>query len=349
MSLAINFDLKHSNKIFIWLCLCIIFVILMIGVGGLTRLTRSGLSITQWKIITGIIPPINDAQWLEEFDRYKQIPEFKIYNQKMNLQEFKQIYFMEYFHRLLARITAMVFFIPLIWFYFARIINLKYFIKIGAIFSLVFVQGLIGWLMVKSGLYERTSVNEFWLAFHLMCALLIFCLISWQILILDIDKPIEYKLKSNIVLGLVTFFILPIQMFLGALVAGMHIIGFCYQNKDPLCAHNPLAIIGFSSYFDMPYLYLHRFGAVILFILIVALIWKNIKYKISWLLLFSLLIQLILGLLSVLLNVDSYLFGSIFTLNIVFAAVHQLNAFLIMFILLKLLKNNLLKMQNKLN
>lgn len=330
---------NNTRPVKIWLFFCILFVLLMVFIGGFTRLTRSGLSITEWNFITGILPPINETEWLEEFEKYKKIPEFYILNQDMKIYEFKKIYLTEYFHRLVARLTGVIFIIPLIFLFILRKISFNFFLKNLGIFLLIIGQGLVGWLMVRSGLKDRISVSEFMLGFHLLFALLIFSLISWQFLkIIYQKKDLNIENNSlkivNFMLKLAIFVFLPVQIFFGGLVAGLHINGFCFENSHELCAHNPFKIINFENFFMIKYLYIHRMFAIFVFSFLSAIILINLIKKIvmkdSLYLLCFLLLQMILGVLSILIGNNEY--------NIIYASFHQLNAFFIMFMSLKIFR-----------
>jgi cytochrome c oxidase assembly protein subunit 15 len=148
-------------------------------VGGATRLTHSGLSITEWKPVRGVIPPLNPAQWAQEFDRYKQIPQYRLLNQGMSLAEFKGIYWWEWTHRLLGRLIGFVFVVPFAWFLIRRELPRRLIWRCAALFALGGLQGLIGWWMVASGLEVRTSVAPERLALHLGTALILFIALIW--------------------------------------------------------------------------------------------------------------------------------------------------------------------------
>ena len=154
-----------------WLFAVAGLIVAMVVVGGITRLTESGLSITQWKPISGIIPPLTQAQWQAEFDGYKRIPEYAAFNQGMTLAGFKAIFFWEYVHRLLGRVIGMAFALPLLWFAVRRRIPSGYGWRLVAILALGGFQGAIGWWMVASGLSVRTDVSHVRLAIHLLTAL----------------------------------------------------------------------------------------------------------------------------------------------------------------------------------
>ena len=159
---------KQPIAISNWLNAVAFLVFIMVIVGGITRLTESGLSITEWKPITGAIPPMSEEVWVSEFEKYKQIPEYLEINGPagMTLKDFKQIYFWEWIHRLLGRLIGLAFALPLAWFAFKRAIPDGYGVRLSALLVLGGMQGAIGWWMVTSGLTERTDVSHFRLATH---------------------------------------------------------------------------------------------------------------------------------------------------------------------------------------
>lgn len=165
-----------------WLFVVAGLIVAMVVIGGITRLTESGLSITQWKPISGTIPPLNQAQWQAEFDNYKRIPEYQAFNRDMTLAGFKHIFFWEYLHRLWGRLIGMAFALPLLWFAVRRQIPAGYGWRLGALLALGGFQGAIGWWMVASGLSVRTDVSHIRLAVHLLTALTILAGIVWTAL-----------------------------------------------------------------------------------------------------------------------------------------------------------------------
>lgn len=328
-----------NKSIKIWLSICLIFLLSMVFIGGFTRLSRAGLSITEWNFITGSIPPLNQKNWINEFAKYQKIPEFKTINHEMGLNEFKKIYLIEYFHRLLARITALILFLPLILFFLFKKIDNKFFFKNLFIFSLIIVQGTIGWLMVKSGLKNRVSVNEFMLGFHLVFALLIFSLVSFEFFKLQkkdnriLNNSEKKTLQMNFFfIKFLCFFGIPLQIFFGGLVAGLHVNGFCFQNSHELCTHNPLKFIGFENFFIMQNLFIHRNFAIFIFFLILFVIFNNFRKKFAIfeniLIILIICFQMILGIFALSIGNKN--------LNIFFASIHQLNAFFLMFVILKI-------------
>ena len=164
----------YNPFIYLWLLLITAMVLLIIVIGGLTRLTGSGLSMTDWRPILGIIPPLSLDSWLVVFEMYKQTPEYKIVNKNMTLDEFKYIFWWEWFHRIFARAIGIVFILPLIYFTIKKQIQSSLFIRLGIVFLFGLFQAVIGWWMVKSGLTENPYVSPYRLTFHLLNALIIF-------------------------------------------------------------------------------------------------------------------------------------------------------------------------------
>ena len=176
-------DVKKNNDFFDkWLKINLVLVFLIIIVGGLTRLTDSGLSITTWDVVSGIFPPITNSQWIDAFNLYKEIPQFYLLNQSMTMDEFKVIYYWEYIHRILGRILGLLFLIPFLFIYFKKIFSKEYNLNFLNLFILILVQGTVGWYMVKSGLVENTTVSHYRLALHLNLAFILFSAILWYLL-----------------------------------------------------------------------------------------------------------------------------------------------------------------------
>ena len=168
-----NLSEKKINELFLhWLFISLILVFSIIVVGGLTRLTNSGLSITEWELFKGILPPLNEGSWNDYFNEYKKIPQYELINFDMTLLQFKIIFYWEYFHRMLARFIGLFFLIPLILFYLSKKINTDYIKVCYLIFILIVFQGIIGWLMVKSGLVNDVTVSHYRLSLHLSTAII---------------------------------------------------------------------------------------------------------------------------------------------------------------------------------
>ncbi len=209
---------KSRRAVGIWL-LCVALVILaMVTIGGLTRLTGSGLSITQWDPIMGAIPPLNQAAWMDAFAKYQRIPQYIVENRGMTLEGFKGIFWWEWSHRLLGRLLGVLFIVPFLWFASVGAIRRSDWPRMMLLFGLGAFQGFIGWWMVASGLEVRTSVSQYRLAIHLGTALLLLVAILWIALeYLRGGKSTGLSKRATAFAVLVYF-----QMLLGALVAGLH-------------------------------------------------------------------------------------------------------------------------------
>ena len=205
-----------------WLWAVAALIVAMVVVGGITRLTESGLSITEWKPITGAIPPLTDAQWQAAFDSYKRIPEYRAFNTGMTLGGFKAIFFWEYLHRLLGRMIGLAFALPLLWFAVRKRIPAGYGKRLAALLALGGLQGAVGWWMVASGLTERTDVSHLRLAVHLLLALFILAGVAWTALDLRQlhRRPLSAPARLSPVAG-VALILLFAQLGFGALTAGL--------------------------------------------------------------------------------------------------------------------------------
>jgi heme a synthase len=210
-----------NRAVVAWLWTGVIMIVIQVLLGGITRLTGSGLSITEWKPIVGVIPPLNEQDWMAAFEKYKQIPQFREINGSFTLSEFKFIFFWEWLHRLWARLFAIAFIIPFAWFYFKKMIRPEMVRPLIVLFLLGAVQGLIGWFMVSSGLSKLTSVSHYRLAIHFIMALLCLCYALWFILQLTI-KPGQVLVNQRLrKFTMVIFSLLCLQLVYGAFMAGL--------------------------------------------------------------------------------------------------------------------------------
>jgi heme a synthase len=213
-----------------WLIAVAALVFAMIVVGGITRLTESGLSITRWEPITGAIPPLDEAAWQAAFDAYRQSPQYQLVNTGMSLDEFRNIYFWEYVHRLLGRLVGVAFALPLAWFAWRRAIPAGYGWKLGALLALGALQGAIGWWMVASGLVDRPEVSHIRLAVHLLAAFAIFAALIWVALDLArLARDPAARPARMPTLAIWTLSALALQMMFGAYVAGLE-AGYAYAS-----------------------------------------------------------------------------------------------------------------------
>jgi cytochrome c oxidase assembly protein subunit 15 len=203
-----------------WLLGLAALIVIMVLVGGATRLTESGLSIVEWKPVTGTLPPLNQEQWTEAFDAYKTIPQYRELNTGMNLAEFKTIFWWEWSHRVLGRVIGVAYLLPFLWFLWRGMLSTDLRRRLWLVFGLGALQGAVGWWMVASGLSQRVEVSQYRLATHLVLALLIFACIVWTLRRLA-DRPssvASWRLKiTGVALVVLTF----VQLYLGALVAGL--------------------------------------------------------------------------------------------------------------------------------
>lgn len=209
-------SISHSGQIRIWLLSTIIMVILMILIGGVTRLTDSGLSMVEWRPLWGFLPPISQFEWNRVFELYMKSPEYIFKNKGMSLEEFKEIFFWEYFHRLWGRLIGIIFIIPLLFFIIVKKIPKSILSKLFLILFLGGLQGFIGWWMVKSGLVNDPTVSQYRLTIHLSNALLILSLLIW--VYLDVKEGVS-QIKPDF--SFFMFSILFITIIAGAFVAGM--------------------------------------------------------------------------------------------------------------------------------
>ena len=224
-------EIKDNRQIANWLFLVCAMIFCMVIVGGVTRLTESGLSMVHWKPVSGIIPPLNDGEWAREFAAYKQYPEYQKVNRGMSLDEFKSIFFWEYSHRLLGRLIGLVFFIPFVFFLVKGRVSDSLKPKLWLMFFLGGLQGGLGWWMVKSGLVDRPDVSHYRLTAHLGLAVLIYLYIFWIAIGLVMTggtKSRERYVPALVILVGMIF----LQVLLGGLVAGLN-AGMIY-NTWPL-------------------------------------------------------------------------------------------------------------------
>ena len=313
----INFmSYQNVNKyISYWLLLITILIAAMIIVGGLTRLTDSGLSITKWQLFSGFLPPLNSDDWENYFNLYKEIPEFKLQNYSMTINEFKIIFWWEWAHRFLGRLIGICFLFPLI--IFTIILGFSNLKKLYFIFFLICFQGFIGWYMVSSGLVDRVDVSHFRLALHLIIAFIIFSLILWDYLKLKNINLSHVKLKFY--LPWIFLILIFCQITIGAFVSGMD-AGTIY-NSWPLMGSSYFPNDSkFINLFDLtafsdPSLvqFFHRNLAYIIFIYYLILTYKIYRNNFSryFLLIkiigFILLVQIILGIFTLLYDAQIYL------------------------------------------
>ena len=314
---------KINNQLSLWLITMFWIISIMIVVGGLTRLTDSGLSITEWQLFSGILPPLNNNDWIMYFNLYKKIPEYELQNYNMTLSEFKTIFWWEWGHRFLGRVIGISFLIPLVYFSF----KIKFYklLNLYLIFFLICFQGFVGWYMVSSGLVDRVDVSHFRLSIHLLIAFLILSLIFWNYLKTKVIN--NNTRRISVFLPLIFLILVFIQIVVGAFVSGMD-AGKIY-NSWPLMGNtyfpndNDFKDLFRLSAFSDPSLvqFMHRNLAYLImffYFLIFFKIYKNKiydLYKSINILGIFIILQIILGIYTVIYGAQLYI-----------AAMHQLSS-----------------------
>ena len=332
----VNSD-NYIKYLKLWLITLFSLIVLMVAVGGLTRLTDSGLSITAWELFTGILPPINIIEWNFYFSEYKKIPEYQNINYGMSLEEFKVIFYWEYAHRLLARFVGLFTLVPLLFFSLYFKTTSYYSNKYYWLFLLVCLQGFIGWYMVSSGLIENNDVSHFRLSIHLSLALFILCLIFWYIL--DIYKIERFDKKISNLFLLFILKLIVVQIILGAFLSGLD-GGLIYNSWPDMNGSFLPNDVGYNDLINTQLLnnpsiiqFLHRVTAYFLLFFIIILNFLIIKnnHGTKNIILFDLaiLIQIFLGIVTLLSGVE-----------IKYASLHQLGSIFVLTSYLVILYKN---------
>lgn len=328
---------KSQNPVIIWLIVGALLVISMVVIGGITRLTQSGLSMVEWNLVMGSVPPMNEIEWQQTFEKYKESPEFHIVNYEFDLEDFKSIFWWEYIHRMLGRLIGLVFIIPFFIFLYQKRIDKPLLKKLLAIFILGAFQGFLGWYMVKSGLVKDPHVSHYRLAAHLIAALTLFSLILWTALELIFkdsklqNDPFLNKIRNLSIAGTI---LLIIQIIYGAFVAGLK--AGLYYNTWPKMGSNwvpsevghAISRDGLTSLVDNITVvqFIHRYLAWIVAI-IVILIWAKVRRSLKdsdlWpgvqFLVGMTIIQILLG-----------IFTLIYQVPISLGVIHQLGSVLLL-------------------
>ena len=335
-----NHASRADRLVGVWLLSVAALIILMVLVGGLTRLTDSGLSITEWRPVTGVLPPLSLADWMSEFDKYKDIPEYQLINKDFSLEEFKYIYWWEWGHRQLGRVIGLVFFIPFVFFLLRGFIAKQNILPLTGIFFLGGLQGFMGWYMVQSGLTDRVDVSQYRLAMHLGLALIIFCLVFWQALRLLQPAQFTARASKQIYFGYFLIFMVFMQSLLGALVAGLNAgktyTDWPYMDGDLI----PSGLVDMqptmNNFFEnhLTVQFDHRIGAYLLLILVVLHFWSQFKHNAptrltAGLLMLGVVGQAILGIITLMQAVPMHLgalhqLGAIFVLALTVYHVYKL-------------------------
>jgi len=332
-----HLDQNYKNSIMLWLITLTIMVFLIIIIGGLTRLTDSGLSMVDWQPILGTIPPLNNNQWIDVFNDYKLTPEFLYVNKNMTLDEFKYIFWWEWFHRFFARLIGLVFIIPFIYFLIKKNLNSFFYKRFSIIFSLGLFQALVGWWMVKSGLSDDPFVSPYRLTFHLTNAVIIYALLLWtSVEYFHLKSTNFISIRSKNVLILISIILVFVTILSGGFMAGSHagqsFNTYPLMNGKIIPDDIYLEDLGFLNIFEntVTINFNHRWIATITFIYTFSffsyLIFKkviNLSNQIIISVLLILTLQFLLGIMALLSNVSIY-YGSL----------HQTNSIALLSILL---------------
>lgn len=302
--------LMEAKPVAIWLFLCSFMVICMVGIGGFTRLSKAGLSITEWKPITGTLPPLSEQDWIKEKVKYEATPEYEAFNYGMSMEEFRTIYLIEYVHRLIARLTGLVFILPFIYFTLKKRIPKNAVIRLSTALLFGILQAFAGWYMVKSGLVVNPHVSHYKLALHLLLALVIFALLSYQFFDYQIKPKQIIKINSNITCYIwIILILVTIQIIFGAFVAGLN-AGLIYNTfplmdgqivPEDLFYLQPAWLNIFENRATVQFV--HRVLALLILVLVAILTIKNASVKPVYIMLLSVIVQVILGVVTLLLHI----------------------------------------------
>jgi cytochrome c oxidase assembly protein subunit 15 len=297
-----------------WLLLVAALVLAMIVVGGITRLTESGLSITRWEPVSGAVPPLNEADWRAELELYRQTPQYQLVNSGMSLAEFKHIYFWEYVHRLLGRLIGLAFALPLAWFAWKRAIPRGYGWKLAGLLALGGLQGAIGWWMVASGLVERPEISHIRLAVHLLAAFAIFGALIW--VALDLRRLVgdSAARPANMpTLAIWALSLLFLQFLFGAYVAGLE-AGYAFSTWPKMGdgwfpSGAPMLEPWLRNFVDNPVMvqFVHRWlawGVAAAAGLLALAAWRRGRRLEAGAVVLAVLVQILLGILILLSGVD---------------------------------------------
>lgn len=312
---------KH-DKTLIWLAVTAFMVFAMAIIGAVTRLTESGLSMTEWRPLMGAIPPLTEEEWMRVFDKYKQIPEYQEVNSWMELTDFKKIFFWEWLHRLWGRLIGLVYAAPFLWFWVKDKLPQGYKSRFLFILLLGAAQGLMGWFMVMSGLSERTDVSHYRLAAHLILAVFIFGCLIWTMMDIKYTR-VHWSMKNFCIKrhGFVSLILLFFTILWGAFVAGTN--GGLVYNTWPLMGGGlvPPEVTGLSSLHDIPasIQFFHRWIAILAALAILTFSWRIKDGPLAGMT----FIQVLLGMGTLLMSVPIWM-----------AALHQAGAFILFGLLL---------------
>ncbi len=318
-----------AKKVSLWLITGLILVGLMVVIGGITRLTDSGLSMVDWKLIKGAIPPINEVEWNEAFNKYKKFPEYQKINKGMTLSEFKFIFFWEYIHRLLGRIIGIVFIIPFVYFWRKKYFNPKQKKQLTILLLLGSLQAFLGWFMVKSGLVDVPDVSHYRLALHLVVAFAIMCYIYW--IIINLNNIKKETNKMIFTLSRMLIICLIIQVIYGAFTAGLkagYIIPHNSNLLNTIFGYNIRGLNDFNILTNgIDIQAVHRLLAWFIFGIVIYIFKKTRNTNLSYnglVILIITTIQIFLGITTLLsrVNIYSAVIHQLFAILLLLTAIH---------------------------
>lgn len=329
-------EASARRQIIIWLSTGCLLIFLMVLIGGITRLTGSGLSMTDWKLIAGSVPPSTEVEWQASFEAYQQFPEFQVQPPGFDLNDYKSIFWWEYIHRVLGRLIGIVFLLPFLYFLFTKKIRGSFVWKLVGLFALGGLQGFFGWFMVKSGLVDNPHVSHYRLAIHLVTAFLTFAYTFW--LILSILFP-QRKLSGHERMYKLTgiFIVLAfVQIIWGAFTAGLK-AGLFYNSfpkmgdqwiADGVTAMTPFYLNFIEGIAGVQFV--HRYLGIALLVYGIWYFWKSRKLQTGGLMKEAVNYVMILIFLQVLLGIFALIFGIPLSL----ALIHQIGAFFLLMTLI---------------
>jgi cytochrome c oxidase assembly protein subunit 15 len=310
----------RPRAVALWLLAVAALVFLMVVVGGITRLTESGLSIVRWEPLTGTLPPIGEQAWAAEFAAYRQSPQYQLVNSGMSLEDFKNIYFWEYVHRLLGRIIGLAFALPLAWFAWKRAIPSGFGWKLVALLALGGLQGAIGWWMVESGLVDRPDVSHIRLAVHLLMALAIFGSLLWVALdLLRLAREPGARSARIPTAAIWMLSLLFLQFLFGAYVAGLD-AGYAYSSWPKMGDQwfpdgAPMLEPWFRNFADNPIMiqFVHRwlaFAVAAAAFVLASKAWRAGHRQAAGALVGAVIVQILLGIFTLLSGVELWIAAS---------------------------------------
>jgi len=322
----------QDKSVIVWLLTGCLLIFLMVVIGGITRLTNSGLSMVDWKLIMGMIPPLNEQEWMETFEKYKQFPEYQQVNFTFTLSEFKSIFFWEYLHRLIGRLIGLVFVIPFVYFLIQKKLSKKLIVQCLILLGMGAFQGFLGWWMVKSGLVKDPDVSHYRLAIHLITAFITFAYTLWVALGLIYKEENKNDLRRLRNLSLLLLGVVVVQIVYGAFVAGLN-AGFVMNTwpkmgnqwiNDSVVAMQPIWVNFIDGIGGVQFV--HRYIAYVVVVIVLYLLLISVNYPINQIQRKSLIALVVVVFTQFLLGI----FTLLYSVPLLLGVLHQIGAFLLL-------------------